>query len=141
MEFGIDVCGRGAEVRTIRRTARTLVAVVSVLLALFIATDCAAAQVTQPEIISASASADPRPVMKAATSPHGDTGAPDCQGVSGGRAPLTTPTPSGRHGCVCGCNVGVREPRTAITAPVTERQAVPVSRSGELPVTLQIFRC
>jgi hypothetical protein len=128
-------------VRTVRHTAHALIAVVSVLLALFIAADCASAQVTHPESITATASADPRPVAKAAISAHGDTGAEDCQGLRGGRAPLTAPTPSGKYGCVCGCDAGASEPRTAISTSRTARQAVPVSRSGELPVTLQIFRC
>lgn len=127
-------------VRTIRHTARALLATVSVLLALFIAADCASAQVTHPEAISATASADPRLVVEAA-SPHHDAGAEDCQGLRGGRAPLTAPTPSGKYGCVCGCDSGLPVRRTAITTSLTERQAVPVSRSGEVPLVLQVFRC
>ncbi|MET7764756.1 hypothetical protein [Streptomyces sp. NPDC005336] len=118
-----------------------MLATVSVLLALFIAADSASAQVTHPEAISATASADPRPIVEAAASLHHDAGAEDCQGLRGGRAPLTAPTPNGTYGCVCGCDAGVPVPRTAITTSLTGRQAVPVSRSGEVPVILQIFRC
>ncbi|MGW2331146.1 hypothetical protein ACWC5C_36065 [Streptomyces sp. NPDC001700] len=113
---------------------------VSVLLALFIAADTASAQVTHPETITSTASADPKPIIKA-LSTHHDSGVEDCKGLRNGRAPLTAPTPSGKYGCVCGCDAGVRLPRTAINESLTGRQAVPVSRSGELPVILQIFRC
>lgn len=126
--------------RTIRHTARALVMAVSVLLALFIAADCASAQVIHPETTSVTASADPRPIAESLASAHGDTGTEDCKGLRG-RAPLTAPTPSGKYGCVCGCDSGAPAPRTAISTSVTGRQAVPVSRSGELPVILQIFRC
>ena len=127
-------------VRTVRHTARGLLAVVSVLLALFIAADCTSAQVTHPETITSTASADPKPIIKA-LSAHHDSGVEDCKGLRNGRAPLTAPTPSGKYGCVCGCDAGVRMPRTAISTSLTGREAVPVSRSGELPVILQIFRC
>lgn len=127
-------------VRTVRRTARGLLAVVSVLLALFIAADTASAQVAHPETITSTASADPKPIIKA-HSTHHDDGVEDCNGLRNGRAPLTAPTPSGKYGCVCGCDAGVPMPRTAISSSLTGRQAVPVSRSGELPVILQIFRC
>ncbi|MFI0780787.1 hypothetical protein [Streptomyces sp. NPDC021212] len=113
---------------------------VSVLLALFIAADTASAQVAHPESIASTATADPKPIIKA-HSAHHDDGVEDCKGLRGGRAPLTAPTPSGKYGCVCGCDAGVRMPRTAISTSLTGRQAVPVSRSGELPVTHQIFRC
>ncbi|GAA0898972.1 hypothetical protein GCM10009574_082190 [Streptomyces asiaticus] len=138
--LGVYTYGKGAMVRTIRHTAHALVTAVAVLLALFIAADCASAQVTHPETVSATASADPRPTTESLVSAHGDHGTEDCKGLRG-RAPLTAPTPSGKYGCVCGCDAGVPVPRTAISTSVTGRQAVPVSRSGELPVILQIFRC
>ncbi|WP_275561496.1 hypothetical protein [Streptomyces sp. 5-6(2022)] len=127
-------------VRTLRHTAHALVTAVAVLLALFIAADSASAQVIHPETVSVTASADSRPATDSLVSAHGDHGIEDCKGLRG-RAPLSAPTPSGKYGCVCGCDAGVPVPRTAISAPVTGRQAVPVSRSGELPVILQIFRC
>jgi hypothetical protein len=127
-------------VRTVQRTARGLLAVVSVLLALFIAADTASAQVTHPETITSTASAGPKPIIKV-HSAHHDDGVEDCKGLRGGRAPLTAPTPSGKYGCVCGCDAGVPMPRTAISTSRTGREAVPVTRSGELPVILQIFRC
>lgn len=137
---GVYVYGKGAMVRTIRHTARALVMAVSVLLALFIAADCASAQVIPSDTISVTAPAEPRSANEALVSAHGNTGAEDCKGLRG-RAPLTAPTPTGKYGCVCGCDAGVPVPRTGITTPITARQAVPVSRSGELPVILQIFRC
>ncbi|MBD3008924.1 hypothetical protein [Streptomyces sp. 5-10] len=127
-------------VRTLRHTAHALVTAVAVLLALFIAADSASAQVIHPETVSVTASADSRPATDSLVSAHGDHGIEDCKGLRG-RAPLSAPTPSGKYGCVCGCDAGVPVPRTAISAPITGRQAVPVSRSGELPVILQIFRC
>ncbi|OPF80421.1 hypothetical protein VT50_0212930 [Streptomyces antioxidans] len=140
MGLGVYTYGKGAMVRAIRHTAHALVTAVAVLLALFIAADSASAQVIHPELISASASADPRPTTESLVSAHGDHGTEDCKGLRR-RAPLTAPTPGGKYGCVCGCDAGVRVPRPAISASVTGRQAVPVSRSGELPVILQIFRC
>lgn len=127
-------------VRTIRNAARGLLAVVSVLVALFIAADCASAQVTHPETIHTTVSADIRPAVGTISSHH-DTGAEDCHGLRGGRAPFTAPTPSGKYGCVCGCDAVPSAPRTAVTTALTGRRTVPLVRSGELPVLLQIFRC
>lgn len=128
-------------VGTIRHTGRLLFAVVSVLLSLFIAADCASAQVTHPRIVTTGSVAESRPAVKVTASAHHDAGADDCQGLRGARAPLTAPTTTGKPGCVCGCDAGRLEPRTMAVAPLTGRQAVPVSRSGELPVSLQIIRC
>ncbi|AQA13242.1 hypothetical protein BV401_25265 [Streptomyces malaysiensis subsp. malaysiensis] len=140
MGVAVYTYGKGAMVRTVRLTAHALVTAVAVLLALFIAADSASAQVIHPEAISASAAADPRPASETLVFAHGDNGTVDCKGLRG-RTPLTAPTPSGKYGCVCGCDAGIPAPRTAISTSVTGRQAVPVSRSGELPVILQIFRC
>lgn len=128
-------------VRTIGQAGRVLLAAVSVLLALFLAADCAYAQVTHPEMVATAAVAESRPVVKVTESAHHDRGADDCQGLRGSRAPVTAPTAMGKPGCVCGCDADRLEPRTTALAPLTGRQAVPVSRSGELPVSLQIFRC
>ncbi len=127
-------------VGTLRNTARGLLAVVSVLVALFIAVDCASAQVKPSEAVHTAVAAETRPALGAISSHH-DTGAEDCHGLRGGRAPFTAPTPSGKYGCVCGCDHVASAPRTAVTTPVPERQTVPLMRSGELPVLLQIFRC
>ncbi|MDX3228196.1 hypothetical protein [Streptomyces sp. ME19-01-6] len=128
-------------VRSIGHASRVLFAAVSVLLALFIAADCASVQVTHPQTVATASVAESRPAVKVTASSHDDAGADDCQGLRGARAPLTAPTPTGKPGCVCGCDAGRLEPRTTAVAPLTGRQAVPVSRSGELPVSLQIFRC
>lgn len=128
-------------VRTVGHAGRVLFAAVSVLLALFIAADCTSAQVTHPQRMATAPVAESRPAVKVTPSAHRDAGADDCRGVRGTRAPLTAPTTTGKSGCVCGCDAGRLEPRSTAVAPLTGRQAVPVSRSGELPVSLQIFRC
>lgn len=128
-------------VRIVGHAGRVLLAAVSALLALFIAADCTSAQVTRPQMMATASVAESRPAVKITPSAHGDAGADDCQGLRGARAPLTAPTLTGKPGCVCGCDAGRLEPRSTAVAPLTGRQAVPVSRSGELPVSLQIFRC
>ncbi|TJZ42717.1 hypothetical protein FCH28_32955 [Streptomyces piniterrae] len=75
------------------------------------------------------------------TDGHPDAAAVHCQQRHGGRSPATASapvplsTPLSTSAPVRA--VGGR----AVSAPLTGRQAVPLSRSGELPVHHSVFRC
>ncbi|MFG2831604.1 hypothetical protein ACGFWI_29730 [Streptomyces sp. NPDC048434] len=75
------------------------------------------------------------------TSEHPEPGGDRCQPRRGGRStamvsaprpPVTTVSTTGPVHTECGLRV---------TVPLTGRQAVPLSRSGELPVHHLVFRC
>ncbi|REK85661.1 hypothetical protein DY245_36750 [Streptomyces inhibens] len=74
-------------------------------------------------------------------SEHPESGADRCQPRRGGgsTATVTAPTPPGTTVSTAG---PVRtEGGLRVTVPLTGRQAVPLSRSGELPVHHRVFRC
>lgn len=65
-----------------------------------------------------------------------------CPARRGGRSTgsLCAPVPSGKAVSTA-APVGTVQGGSAISAPLTGRQAVPLSRSGELPVHHLVFRC
>ncbi|UKY51956.1 hypothetical protein [Streptomyces inhibens] len=79
--------------------------------------------------------------MASDASEHPESGADRCQPRRGGgsTATVTAPTPPGTTVSTAG---PVRtEGGLRVTVPLTGRQAVPLSRSGELPVHHRVFRC
>ncbi|MEV0375796.1 hypothetical protein AB0I10_39740 [Streptomyces sp. NPDC050636] len=95
-----------------------------------------------PPALSATAPAGPRTSQPAVTAhEHPDSVAVHCQQRHGGRSaatvsapmPLSTPLSTS-------CPVRTVGGLT-VTGPQTGRQAVPLSRSGELPVRHRSFRC
>ncbi|MEU4098912.1 hypothetical protein [Streptomyces sp. NPDC026673] len=87
------------------------------------------------------------------TAARAESGQPDClarqRGSNGirlvlpGTVSVPAPAPAPRGGTGSDETAPVDGPRVsaAVTAPRTARQAIPLARSGELPVTLRVFRC
>lgn len=132
--------------RAAPRADRTLLTAASLLLAFLIAVDFVPVRLNHPAATVAVTAAEPQPVAIAFSGPgpghRGSAdGTEDCQLLRPRPAPVTAPVTTGRPGCVDRCADGAPQPAAAAAAPVTGRQAVPLSRSGELPVAHQVFRC
>lgn len=133
---------------TIRRAGRALITAVAMFLAVFLAIEYAAANSLRSNAgsdrsaVRATAVADAAPLRVAQPNPvplH--PGDENCEGRRIGPAPASAPAPIGKPGCVCDCDVPFAGNSTAITKPTIKHHSVPVSRSGELAIALQTFRC
>ncbi|WKX71842.1 hypothetical protein [Streptomyces sp. XD-27] len=132
---------------TIQRTGRALVTAVVALFAAFLAIEpLAAPPAGAAADVSAAApvgEADPVGSHRVVKDTWGERGEDaGCEGRRAGRGPLTAPAPSGKPSCVCGCDAAATDSPARGVVPRAARQTtVPVSRSGELAVALQTFRC
>ncbi|MFG2893751.1 hypothetical protein [Streptomyces sp. NPDC048248] len=72
---------------------------------------------------------------------HQETGADRCQPRRGGRSTATVPIPAPLSTPLSTTTPVHPVSGLAVTVPLTGRQAVPLSRSGELPVQHRAFRC
>ncbi|WP_431042913.1 hypothetical protein ACQUSR_14115 [Streptomyces sp. P1-3] len=128
---------------TIQRTGRALAAAVVALFAAFLAVECLAAPPTRAAGEASAAEAATYGSHRVVQDAWGQRGEDtDCEGRRTGRAPVTVPAPSGKAGCASGWDTAAAETPAGSVVPRTPRQTtVPVSRSGELAVALQTFRC
>ncbi|MFF8788466.1 hypothetical protein [Streptomyces sp. NPDC015125] len=132
----------------VRGLGRLLLIVVTVVLALSLGADAvygehaAAAPVTSGAGRTAPSGTDPR---ASDTSENPESGSDRCPPRRDGRStasvsapmpPVTTVSTAGR-----GRGRGRTEGGLSLTAPLTGRQAVPLTRSGELPLQHAVFRC
>ncbi|MFH8571872.1 hypothetical protein [Streptomyces sp. NPDC017993] len=72
---------------------------------------------------------------------HQETGADRCQSRRGGRSAATVSAPAPLSTPLSTATPVRPVSGLAVTVPLTGRQAVPLSRSGELPVRHRAFRC
>ncbi|MEW1754190.1 hypothetical protein ACIQU1_35835 [Streptomyces angustmyceticus] len=70
-----------------------------------------------------------------------ESGSDRCQPRRGGRSAATLSAPQPPLTTVSTTGPVRAEGALTVTAPLTGRQAVPLSRSGELPVQHLVFRC
>ncbi|GES31123.1 hypothetical protein AB0G60_34315 [Streptomyces angustmyceticus] len=70
-----------------------------------------------------------------------ESGSDRCQPRRGGRSAATLSAPRPPLTTVSATGPVRAEGALTVTAPLTGRQAVPLSRSGELPVRHLVFRC
>ncbi|MDT3400339.1 hypothetical protein RKE29_27640 [Streptomyces sp. B1866] len=127
-----------------RRACHRLLAAVAVLLAVLIALECTSAQVTGTEasdLVVKTALAEKSEKSVSGVPDETDAEQDDCRQLHPRRAPHAMPVPHGRPGSALIHDTGTAKPGLAVGAPLTGRRAVPLSRSGQLPVTLQIIRC
>ncbi|WP_327704247.1 hypothetical protein OG530_23235 [Streptomyces decoyicus] len=75
------------------------------------------------------------------TSEHPESGSDRCQPRRGGRSTATVSAPPPPVTTVSTADRVRTDGGLRVTVPLTGRQAVPVSRSGELPVHHLVFRC
>lgn len=127
--------------RRSRCTVRACVAgFLALLVAALLATDYAAAQpVTERERTPATAE---QRFTASSSDPSGQA-EDDRQPRSSTRGTLRLPAPAARPGCVCGCDDRSARGRAArgIPGPVAAGDAVPKTRSVEVPLLHQVFRC
>ncbi|MFH8369034.1 hypothetical protein [Streptomyces sp. NPDC018031] len=132
---------------TIGRVGRALITAVALFLAVFLAIDTAAANSplltggTSRSAVGAGTAleaATHRAVPDAGLLHPGDE---NCEGRRVGRAPAGAPAAVGKPACVCDCDANFAAGTTSLTGPSIKHHSVPVSRSGELAIALQTFRC
>ncbi|MGX1855685.1 hypothetical protein OIU91_19020 [Streptomyces sp. NBC_01456] len=75
------------------------------------------------------------------TSEHQESGGDRCRTRHGGRSTATVSAPVPPRTTVSSAGPVHAEGGLSRTVPLTGRRAVPVSRSGELPVRHLVFRC
>jgi len=75
------------------------------------------------------------------TSEHPESGADRCRGRHGGRSTATVSAPHPPRTTVSSAGPVRTESGLSVTVPLTGRRAVPLSRSGELPVQHLVIRC
>ncbi|WFB08099.1 hypothetical protein LRS74_14335 [Streptomyces sp. LX-29] len=136
---------------TIGRAGRGLIAALSLLLlAVLIVTDCGFAPTTRSAPGAGRSAAGPaaEPVQLSERRtvvtdtrrlPH--PASEDCEGRRPGGSPVTAPVPRGTPLCVGDADADPARPPAGHGVRRTGHHTVPVSRSSDLPVALQIFRC
>ena len=122
--------------RPSRHVLRSLVTVVTLLLAALVAVDAASAQVGS-EGVRAAASAG---ASAATSADHSGTAEDDCPSRRIVRGPAGAPARSLPPGHVCGCYFRTGVALRAGSA-VTVRAHGPRTRSVDLPLLHQVFRC
>ncbi|TXC95529.1 hypothetical protein [Streptomyces sp. ISID311] len=75
------------------------------------------------------------------TSEHPESGADRCRTRHGGRSTATVSAPHPPRTTVSSAGPVRTESGLSVTVPLTGRRAVPLSRSGELPVRHLVIRC
>ncbi|MFI9078974.1 hypothetical protein ACIGW8_21280 [Streptomyces sioyaensis] len=75
------------------------------------------------------------------TSEHPESGADRCRTRHGGRSTATVSAPHPPRTTVSSAGPVRTEGGLSVTVPLTGRRAVPLSRSGELPVQHLVIRC
>ncbi|MEX2973916.1 hypothetical protein [Streptomyces sp. C184] len=75
------------------------------------------------------------------TSEHPESGADRCRTRHGGRSTATVSAPHPPRTTVSSAGPVRTESGLSVTVPLTGRRAVPLSRSGELPVQHLVIRC
>ncbi|MEJ8649784.1 hypothetical protein WKI65_17235 [Streptomyces sp. MS1.AVA.3] len=79
--------------------------------------------------------------MASDTSEHPESGSDRCPPRRGGRSTATVSAPTPPVTTVSTAGPVRTDGGLRVTVPLTGRQAVPLSRSGELPVHHLVFRC
>ncbi|MBH5335653.1 hypothetical protein IHE55_12935 [Streptomyces pactum] len=126
---------------------RTLFTAVALFLGVFLAVEYTAANCPRPTAVAERFTARAATVAETETLrtvPYPvplHTGEENVEGRRAGPAPATAPAPHGKSGCVCDCDALITRDPVAITKPSLKHHAVPVSRSGQLAIEHQIFRC
>ncbi|RXS83868.1 hypothetical protein EST92_12640 [Streptomyces sp. TM32] len=75
------------------------------------------------------------------TSEHPQSGADRCRTRHGGRSTATVSAPQPPRTTVSSAGPVRTESGLSVTVPLTGRRAVPLSRSGELPLRHLVIRC
>lgn len=117
---------------------RVLVAVLILLASLLVSTGPSSAQVTAP---SSRAEQQPERSQLAELKSAGLSVAEECRMRHGQRQSPNGHASTGHHGRMCGCDARARS-KSYVASPFTGRHTVPrTTRSVELPLLHQVFRC
>ncbi|PBC84165.1 hypothetical protein SAMN05428945_1211 [Streptomyces sp. 2224.1] len=132
----------------VRGLGRLLLIVVTVVLALSLGAEAvygehaSAAPAMNGAGRTAPSGTDPR-ASDTSASEHPESGSDRCPPRRDGRsaASVSAPTPPVTTVSTAGRGRDRTEGGLGLTAPLTGRQAVPLTRSGELPLQHAVFRC
>lgn len=131
----------------VRGLGRLLLIVVTVVLALSLGTDAvygehapAAAPATIGAGRTAPSGTEPR-ASDSSTAESPESGSDRCPTRREGRSTASVTAPTPPVTTVSTADRGRTEGGLRLTAPLTGRQAVPLTRSGELPLQHAVFRC
>ncbi|MFI1306760.1 hypothetical protein [Streptomyces sioyaensis] len=124
------------------RIGRLLLIVVALVLALPAVAGAAYGESVSATAKSAARSDSPDDAQWASdTSEHPQSGADRCRTRHGGRSTATVSAPHPPRTTVSSAGPVHSESGLSVTVPLTGRRAVPLSRSGELPLRHLVIRC